>query len=64
MTGGLVTGLVVTRFAAKLLYAISPADPATFTATAAFLFVVALVASYFPAQPATRIDPMVALRSE
>ena len=64
MTGGLVTALVVSRFDAKLLYAISPDNPATFTATAALLFVVALAASYFPAQRATRIDPMIALRSE
>lgn len=64
MTGGVIAALVVTRFAANLLYGISPADPATFTLIAALLLFVSLVAGYFPARRATRIDPMIALRSE
>ena len=64
MMGGLVTALAVTRFAAKLLYGISPADPVTFSVIAALLFAVSFVASYVPAQRATRIDPMIALRNE
>ena len=64
MVGGLVASLAVTRFASKLLYGISPADPATFSMIAVLLFVVALVAGYFPARRATKIDPMIALRSE
>ena len=64
MLGGLVTSLAVTRFAAKLLYGISPADPMTFSLIALLLFVIALIASYFPARRATKIDPMIALRNE
>jgi ABC-type antimicrobial peptide transport system permease subunit len=64
MTGGLMAALVVTRFSAHLLYAISPADPVTFTFIAVLLFVVVLAAGYFPARRATKIDPMIALRSE
>jgi ABC-type antimicrobial peptide transport system permease subunit len=64
IAGGLVTATAVTRFASNLLYGISPADPATFALIAVLLFVVSLVAGYFPARRATRIDPMIALRSE
>jgi putative ABC transport system permease protein len=64
IAGGLVTAIAVTRFAASLLYGISPADPATFTLIAVLLLLVSLMAGYFPARRATRIDPTIALRSE
>jgi len=47
-----------------LLPNVSARDPLTFAATSALLGAVALVASYVPAWRATRIDPLVALRSE
>jgi len=64
LIGGLVTALLVTRLAAHLLYGISAADPATFTGISIMLLVVALLASYFPARRATKIDPMIAVRME
>jgi predicted permease len=49
---------------AALLPNVSARDPSTFAATAAVLAAVAFVASYLPARRATRIDPLVALRTE
>jgi predicted permease len=47
-----------------LLPNVSARDPWTFIATSGLLAVVALVASYIPARRATRIDPLIALKTE
>jgi putative ABC transport system permease protein len=54
----------LTRLMQSMLFGISPGDPLTFVAVALLLIVVAVLAAYFPARRATRIDPMIALRSE
>ena len=46
------------------LHDVSPADPATFAAVAALLTIVAGVASAVPAWRASRVDPILALKSE
>jgi ABC-type antimicrobial peptide transport system permease subunit len=48
----------------SMLFGITPVDPVTFAAVGVLLGLVALAASYLPALRATRVDPMIALRSE
>ena len=69
LTGaGLASGLVLafgaTRLMRALLYGVASVDAVTFIAVPVVLLLVAVGASYIPAVRATRIDPLLALRSE
>jgi len=48
----------------NFLFEISPRDPVTYVSVIVLLSLVTLVATFVPARRATRVDPMVALRSE
>jgi hypothetical protein len=61
---GVVGGLALSSVMRTLLYQVSAHDPWTFAAIAALLAVVGLAASVVPARRATRVDPLVALRTE
>jgi predicted permease len=61
---GSVTALAAARIVGGFLVNVSVADPLTFAVAAAFLGLVAALASYLPALRATRVDPVVALRDE
>jgi putative ABC transport system permease protein len=64
VVAGTLLALYLSQTMTKMLFSVRPTDPATFVSVAAVLAGVALLASYLPARRATRVDPIVALRSE
>jgi putative ABC transport system permease protein len=64
IAAGAAGAFALTRWMADLLFDVQPFDPVTFGAVAGLLVAVALVASYIPGRRATRVDPVVALRSQ
>jgi putative ABC transport system permease protein len=61
---GLAGAYVLTRVMATLLFNVGATDPAIFAGVAALLAAVATLACYLPALKATKVDPVIALRSE
>ena len=59
---GTLAALWTTSAIASLLYSVRPEDPVSFVAAATVLATAAILASFYPAMRASRVDPMSALR--
>ncbi len=64
LAAGLCGAWVLSRVLSSQLYGISAQDPLTYVTVAGLLGAVALAATWLPARRATRVDPMISLRSE
>jgi len=66
LVAGVIVGLglavVASRYATKLLFGLTPWDPASFAVAAAILALVSLLAAWVPARRASRLAPTIALR--
>ncbi len=61
---GLAVALIASRAVESMLFLVTSRDAITFILVPAILTLVAILACWIPAQRATRVDPMVALRDE
>jgi putative ABC transport system permease protein len=59
--GGAFAG---SRLIRSLLFGVTPSDPLTFVVISLLLTLIILLASYFPARRAARIDPIMSLRDK
>ncbi|MEO7143914.1 MAG: ABC transporter permease, partial [Bryobacteraceae bacterium] len=64
VAAGLAVSIAGARLIASMLWGVSPYDPLTLAAVVAVVALAGLAACYFPAQRATEVDPMIALRYE
>jgi ABC-type antimicrobial peptide transport system permease subunit len=59
---GLAGALILARLMSTLLFGVKSDDPLTFSAVVVLIAAIAALASYVPAQRASWVDPMAALR--
>jgi putative ABC transport system permease protein len=54
----------MTQLMRALLFEVQPTDPITFVAVPVLLALVGMLAALMPARRASKVDPLIALRSE
>jgi ABC-type antimicrobial peptide transport system permease subunit len=64
IVAGLILSVAATRFLRSFLYGVSPLDPVAFAGAALVWLLIAMLASYIPAQRAACVDPAISLRYE
>ena len=64
LVSGAVVALLATGLLSGLLFGVRPTDPITYFLVALVLAAVAFAACVLPALRATRVDPLIALRTE
>ncbi|HVQ41366.1 MAG TPA: FtsX-like permease family protein, partial [Vicinamibacterales bacterium] len=64
VVAGALAAAALTKYVQTLLFGVERLDLVAFAGMSAVMVVVALLASYLPARRASRVDPLVALRSE
>ena len=64
LAAGIVVALIFSRVMSALLFQTTVNDPVTFVGVAMMFLAVGLAASYVPARRVTKVDPLIALRSE
>jgi ABC-type antimicrobial peptide transport system permease subunit len=61
---GVAGAAALSRVLSRLLFGVSPLDPATYAGVAVVLVFVAGVSAYLPSRGAARVDPLVTLRKD
>ena len=64
MSLGFILGSLIVRGARAVLFGVEPSDPTVFALVASVLAAAAFIACIIPAVGATRVDPVVTLKSE
>jgi ABC-type antimicrobial peptide transport system permease subunit len=65
LTIGLPLAIVLSHtIEGQEFYGVNASNPTCYIVSSALILAIILMASYFPARRATKVDPMVALRSE
>jgi predicted permease len=64
VAAGIPVAWMLSRAVQSMLFGLTPMDPAVIAGSILLLVVAGLTAAYFPAQRASRVDPMIALRHD